>query len=611
MADRQRLKDLRAELEKEGLGGFVVPHGDEYRSESLPESSKRLEWLSGFSGSAGTVVVLKDKAAIFVDSRYDIQAPQEVDGNEFEIINSADKTPMKWLSENLPKGEKFGFDAWLHTPDEGKKLESVCEKAGGSLVMVEKNPVDEAWKDQPEKPMGKVFTHPIEYSGCRSEYKRRQVAQDIKKQDINAVVVTNPASVAWLLNIRGNDVSHSPKPLVFAVVHDNETVDLVVDPAKLTKDVKEHLGNRVNIVSPEKFGETLDILGKENKKVQIDTGTVPLWVEKRLKDAKANIHEAKDPCELPKATKNKVEQEGAKLAHIRDGVALTKFLAWIDKEAPKGKQTEISIADKLESFRKESDLYRGASFSTISGAGSNGAIVHYSATKESNSKIEEGMLLLVDSGGQYPDGTTDVTRTVVVGKPTEEEKKRFTQVLQGHIAIDSAKFPKRTTGTHLDILARQPLWEDGQDFGHGTGHGVGSYLDVHEGPQNIGQGNSKAAPLEAGMLVSNEPGFYKEGAFGIRIENIIMVKEPKKAKEGDKEMMSFETLTLAPMDRNLINAKMLTPKETKWIDNYHTKVRETLSPLLDKQTATWLKKATEPLGNTKASLAKAKVATGR
>ncbi|MBF0130582.1 MAG: aminopeptidase P family protein, partial [Alphaproteobacteria bacterium] len=520
-APAERLDALRAELERRGLDGFVVPHADAHQGEYLPRCSERLWWLTGFKGSAGTAVVLRDRAALFTDGRYTLQAGLEVDARRFEVRHLVEQPPHAWIGETLPAGARLGYDPWLHTCDGAERLREACERAGGELVPCEGNPVDVLWRGRPGPPLAPVIPHPLEYAGLPGADKRRRLGEDLGKAKADAVVLTAPDSIAWLLNIRGGDVPFSPLPLAFAVVHADARVDLFLDPRKastpLSAHLAAHLGPEVRLLPPEALAGVIDGLGKA--RVRLDPAGAAVWFMERLRAAGARVERGADPCALPKACKNDVELNGARAAHRRDGAALARFLCWLEREAPKRYLTESSAADRLEAFRGEEDLFRGPSFATISGAGPNGAIVHYRVSPETDRLLEPGMLYLVDSGAQYLDGTTDVTRTVAIGDPTGEQKRRFTQVLKGHIAIASVRFPPGTTGSQLDVLARRALWADGVDYDHGTGHGVGSYLGVHEGPQRISKiGNGVA--LQPGMILSNEPGFYKAGEYGIRIENL-------------------------------------------------------------------------------------------
>jgi len=592
-----RLALLRRELAAAGLDGFVVPRSDEHQGEYVPPRGQRLAWLTGFTGSAGLAVVLREHAALFVDGRYTLQAAQQVDATLFEIHHLIDEPPARWIGRALQTGEVLGYDPWLHTPQEVERFAAAAEKAGAILRAADGNPLDRVWTDQPAAPLAPVVPHAEDFAGESARSKRERLARGLAEDGIAAAVLTMPESIAWLLNIRGGDVPHTPLPLSFAILRSDASVALFIDRRKLVPGLERHLGNAVKVLPPEGFGAALDALAAAGGRVQADPATAAGWIFDRLGQAGARIHRAADPCILPKACKNLVEIDGARAAHRRDGAALTRFLAWLAREAPKGGLTEIAASDRLEAFRREGEYFRDLSFATISGAGSNGAIVHYRAMPETEKRLEPGSLYLLDSGAQYLDGTTDVTRTIAIGEPTQEMRDRFTRVLKGHIALALARFPKGTTGTQLDAFARRGLWEIGLDYDHGTGHGVGSYLGVHEGPQRISKAPS-TQPLLPGMIVSNEPGYYKTGAYGIRIENLVLVQPVigQPGAGGDaREMMQFETLTLAPIDRNLVEPSLLDDDEIDWLDAYHARVRETLIPLVDPDTAQWLADATAPI----------------
>jgi Xaa-Pro aminopeptidase len=584
-----RLKALRAELAKRGLDGFVVPHSDEYQSEYLPESGERLAWLTAFTGSAGAAVVLMDKAAMFVDGRYTLQVRQQTDTKLFEPRDLVEEGPAGWIAHAVPAGTKLGYDPWVHTAAGVEGLKIAAERAGATLVAVDGNPIDAVWHDRPAAPTAKAIPHPMNLAGESAESKRTRIAEDVKKAGGDAAVVTLSDSITWLLNMRGGDTPHTPFVLSYAIQNADGSTDLFVDERKTSPELLKHFGNAVHVRKPEDFVPALDAL--KGKTVIADPNTAPAAIFDRLNKAGAKIKRATDPIQLPKACKNPVELEGTRKAHVRDGAALTKFLCWAAREAPKGHLTEIEAAKTLEGYRQQTGALTDLSFDSISGAGSNGAVVHYRVTESTNRTIHKNEMFLIDSGGQYPDGTTDVTRTMIAGEPTAEMKDRFTRVLKGHIALATVRFPEGTTGAALDAFARRPLWEAGLDYDHGTGHGVGSYLSVHEGPQNI----SKRPVLQAlkpGMICSNEPGFYKTGEFGIRIENLIIVTEAKDVIGGERKMMEFETITLAPIDLNLVDVKLLLDTERVWLNQYHARVRETLSPLVDDETRAWLETAT-------------------
>ena len=588
-----RITALRRELTRQGLDGFLIPMADEYQSEYVPASAQRLAYITGFTGSAGFVVILNDRAAFFTDGRYTLQAEQQLPDGAFIRYDTADKTPSAWLAEVLTKDKKIGFDPWLHTAADVARLEKVAQKTGAYLLGVEHNPVDAIWAERPAPSIAPIHPHDIAYAGKSSAEKRGEIAADMRVKDFAASVITDPASVAWLLNIRGSDVPNTPLPLSFAILYSDATLDWFVDKRKTTPELVTHLGAEVRVRGQDEFAAALDGLATAGKPVRIDTHESAHWIVARLRSADVKIDDGDDPSVLPRARKNAAELEGARAAHRRDGVALAKFFSWLDTNLSSGEITEISAAEKLESFRAESNLFRGPSFDTIAGAGSHGAIVHYKASPVTNRRLEPGQIFLLDSGGQYLDGTTDVTRTVALGPATAEVCDRFTRVLKGHIALASVRFPEGTTGGELDALARQYLWAAGLDYSHGTGHGVGSYLGVHEGPQGISR-RSKV-PLIPGMVVSNEPGYYKSGAYGIRIENLQAVTEANLIAGAERKMLGFEPLTLAPIDRRLIETSMLTEAEREWLNAYHGRVRNSLRHLLDSATLEWLEAATAPL----------------
>ncbi|BBK44242.1 Xaa-Pro aminopeptidase [Allostella vacuolata] len=583
---------LRAELAGRGLAGFVVPLADEHQGEYLPARAQRLSWLTGFTGSAGQAVILAETAAIFVDGRYTLQVRDEVPVDLLTPHQIPDESVGDWLRGLLRPGDRIGYDAWLHTPAQVARLRAAVEGAGGTLAAVDGNPLDAVWVDQPPPPGAPAVPHPLVYAGETAAAKRLRIADLVAGGGADAVVLSAPDSIAWLLNVRGGDVPCTPFVLSFALLHRDGQVDWFVDRAKLGADMAAHLGNGVRVEPPAALGERLDALVRGGARLMADPGSAPAWVLDRIAAAGGAAIQADDPCMLPKACKNAIEIAGFRAAHRRDGVALARFLAWLAAEAGHGID-ELDAVERLRAFRAASDLYRGGSFETISGSGPNGAIVHYRSSPRTNRKLGPGELYLVDSGGQYPDATTDVTRTVAVGEPSAEMRDRFTRVLKGHIAIATAIFPRGTAGSQLDALARHALWQAGLDFDHGTGHGVGSYLSVHEGPHRISKGGSGVA-LRPGMVVSNEPGYYKTGAYGIRIENLVTVV-PVDLPGAERPMLGFETLTLAPIDRTLVAVELLTAGERAWLDAYHSRVRSDLGPLVDEATRAWLAGATRPL----------------
>ncbi|HUK61229.1 MAG TPA: aminopeptidase P family protein [Stellaceae bacterium] len=593
-ASQDRIARLRAELSRHGVDGMLVPRADAHQGEYVPASEQRLAWLTGFTGSAGLAVVLADRAALLTDGRYTLQARDQVDTALYTLRHVSEEPATEWIAANLQEGGALGYDPWLHTPGELDRYRAAAERAGGSLRALASNPIDAIWTGRPAPPLAPVVAHELRFAGKDAAEKRREIAATLAKDGLDAAVLTGPDSIAWLLNIRGGDVPHTPLPLSFAVLHRDGQVELFIDGRKLAPATRAHLGNEVSVAEPDALGPALDRLGAAKKRVLADPAIASSWVFERLAAAGARVHRAPDPCQLPKACKNETELAGTRAAHTRDGAALTRFLAWLAANAGAGNLKEIAVSDELEKFRRGGEYFRDLSFPTISGAGSNGAIVHYHATPRTERRLEPGTLYLVDSGAQYLDGTTDVTRTVAIGEPSAEMRERFTRVLKGHIALALCHFPKGTSGSQLDALARRALWEAGLDYDHGTGHGVGSYLGVHEGPQRISKLPS-AQPLVPGMIVSNEPGYYKTGAYGIRIENLVVVTTL--ADTGEREMLGFETITLAPIDLACIERGLLDAREAAWLDAYHARVREVLTPLVDAKTAHWLAAATRPLAS--------------
>ncbi len=592
-APGERLAALRAELAKRELAGFLVPRADPHHGEYLPRDAERLLWLTGFSGSAGMAVILAEAAALFVDGRYTVQVALETDGALFEYRHLTDEPPADWLFERLKPGDRLGFDPWLHTPDGIARIREACERAGATLVSCDDNPIDRIWSNRPPPPIAPVAPHDIAFAGETAEAKRARIAEALRETGVGAAILSAPDSIAWLLNIRGGDVPYCPLALAFAIVDERGRVDLFIDRRKLLPGIADHLGEEVVPRPLETLGAAIDALAEAGVPLLADPGSTAAWVFERMNRAGGTVVSGADPCALPRACKNDTEIAGARAAHLRDGAALVRFLAWLDANAPREGLGEVAAAARLDAFRAEGELYRGPSFPTIAGAGPNGAIVHYRASERSDRTLAAGDLFLVDSGGQYLDGTTDVTRTVVIGAPDADRRRHFTAVLKGHIALATAVFPAGTTGSQLDAFARRALWALGLDYDHGTGHGVGSYLGVHEGPQRISKLPNRIA-LRPGMIVSNEPGYYREGAYGIRIENLVCVV-PRPDLGGEREMLGFETLTLAPIDRRLIDAALLEPGEIAWIDAYHARVRAALTPRLDPETARWLAQATRPL----------------
>ena len=577
---------IREAMARQGLDGFLIPHEDEHQNEYLPAANDRLAWATGFTGSAGAAVVLKDVAAVFVDGRYSIQVRDQIDPKVFEIRDLVDGGVPAYLSEAARPGWAIGYDPRLHSPDALDRLRDAVTKAGASLTPVDNNPLDDAWgRARPPQPKAPIVPHPLAYSGEDSSAKRARIGADLKALGAEAVVLTAPASLAWLFNIRGGDVIRTPLPLGQAILNADGSARLFLDPDKLTEDLPAWLGNAVRLETPDNLEDALAEL--KGRKVLVDSAISSSWYFEALSAAGAEVIRGADPTALPRACKNAVEIEGTRRAHARDGAALTQFLHWLATEAQTSLPDELEAVTRLEAFREATGALKDLSFDTIAGATANGAICHYHPTRRLNRRTEAGSLLLIDSGGQYLDGTTDVTRTVAIGEPSREMAERFTLVLKGNLALARVRFPAGTTGPALDALARLPLWMAGLDYDHGTGHGVGSYLGVHEGPHRIAKVQNTVA-LAPGMIVSNEPGFYKEGAYGIRIENLQFVTEAAPIPGGERKMLGFETLTLAPIDRRLVVKAMLTEEERRQLDAYHARVLEAVGPKVPVDVRAWL-----------------------
>lgn len=589
-----KLTALREWMLTNGFFGLLVPMTDEYQSEYVTPSARRLEWLTGFSGSAGEAVILLDRAFLFVDGRYILQAQKETNADQITVIQTPNARAGDWLFAALPNGARIGYDSWLHTPDEIKKMAATCAKSGAKIVPLPYNPIDTLWTDRPKEETQWAVYLPEAYTGQDSTSKIADVTASLGMDQDDALILTAPESICWLLNVRGRDIPYTPVVQSFAVLYKNGVVDWFVNPDKVQAHLKSKLSPVVEVKHPDLMAVTLDALGIQKARVQLDMTLSPAWIYERLSAAGALIHSKEDPCIIRKACKNTTERNGAVNAHIKDGIAMCRFLAWFDKEAPKGCLKEMDAVRKIAEFREDNPLYRGESFATIAASEKNAAYIHYHTSDRNNAPIRNNAMFLIDTGAQYLDGTTDITRTVAVGEVSALEKKRYTQVLKGHIAIAAIAFPEGTTGSQLDILARQFLWRDGVDFAHGTGHGIGSYLCVHEGPQRISRGVGRVA-LMPGMLISNEPGYYKADAFGIRLENVVMV-EPLPPTEGAEiKTLGLSTLSLAPFDRRLIDKAQLTPREKAWVDGYHARIRRIISPFVDEQTSEWLAEACAPL----------------
>ncbi len=586
-----RVTALRQALAAQGLDGFVIPRADEHQGEYVPAHMARLAWLTGFTGSAGNAVVLADKAALIVDGRYTIQSAEQTDTAVVTPVRMEDTPLERWIEQNLPAGGKLGYDPWLHTVDGVARLEKAAAAAGGSLVALSANPVDALWSDRPAAPSAPVKAHPAAYAGETPAAKLDRIRKALAEAKVDALVVSDPHALAWVFNIRGGDVEHTPLPLGYAIVPREGRPTVFLAPEKITNEAGDAIGAVGEIAAPAALEEQLKKLGAAKAKVRLDATTAASALATLIRDAGGTPDAGTDPIALMKARKNTAELNGARAAHLRDGAAMTNYLSWLAREAPKGRLTEIDAVAALEAERLRTGLLKDVSFTTIAGAGPNAALPHYRVSEATNRKLEPG-IFLVDSGGQYEDGTTDITRTIVIGEPTAEMRDRYTRVLKGHVAISRLVFVKGTSGAQLDAFARLPLWQGGFDFDHGTGHGVGSYLSVHEGPQRLSKLGT--TPLEPGMILSNEPGYYKQGEYGIRIENLIVVEE-RQIPGAERVIYGFETITWCPYERALIEKGMLDAGEIAWIDAYHAKVWEKLSPQVSGEAKAWLEKACRPL----------------
>lgn len=584
-----RLAALRGAMARAGLAGFIVPRADVHQGEYVAARDERLQWLTGFSGSAGFCIVLADVAGVFIDGRYRTQVKGQVDLGHFTPVPWPEVKPGDWLRQHLGSGA-VGFDPWLHTAEEIGKIESALVDGAVALRPVA-NLVDEIWQDRPAPPQGRVFAHPEALAGEGAAAKRARLGAALAREGARTAVITLPDSLCWLLNLRGADVPRNPVLHGFALLHADASVDLFADPAKFDAEARAALGTGVTLRAPEDFaGALLRLAGP----VRVDRASAPLAIGRDLASAGIAVVWGDDPCRLPKARKTAAEIAGMREAHLRDGAAMCEFLCWLDDAAPRGQQTEISAVQALEGFRRATNALHDISFDTISGAGPNGAIMHYRVSEASNRPLGTNELFLVDSGAQYLDGTTDITRTVAIGDPGATARQCYTRVLQGVIAISRARWPRGLAGRDLDPLARAALWAAGQDFDHGTGHGVGAFLSVHEGPQRISR--TSEVPLEEGMILSNEPGYYREGEFGIRLENLIVVQAGAHLEGGDKrDQLSFETLTFVPFDRRLILAEELSRADRVWLDAYHAAVLERIGPRLSEAALAWARAACAPL----------------
>jgi Xaa-Pro aminopeptidase len=582
-----RLARLRDQLRAEGLAGFIVPRADVHQGEYVAARDERLQWLTGFTGSAGFAVVLPEVAGVFIDGRYRVQVKGQVDLAAFTPVPWPEVKPGDWIRDHLASGV-VGFDPWLHTADEMDRLGAALAGTDVTLRPVG-NMVDAIWPDQPAAPKGAAFPHPLSLAGESSAEKRARLAEGLRQGGQDAAVITLPDSLCWLLNLRGADVPRNPILHGFALLGADGAVDLFVDAAKLGDAARAHLGDGVRLQDPAGFGAALAGL---RGAIRVDKTTAPLAVSQAITAGGGTVVWGDDPCRLPKACKNAAEVEGMRAAHLRDGAAVSEFLAWLAGAAPQGGLTEIDVVTALEGYRRATNVLHDISFDTICGAGPNGAIMHYRVTHETNRPVGRDELLLVDSGAQFTDGTTDITRTMAIGDPGDEARACYTRVLQGLIAISRVRWPRGIAGRDLDALARFNLWTAGQDFDHGTGHGVGAFLSVHEGPQRISRVSE--VPLQPGMILSNEPGYYREGAFGIRLENLIVVQEAP-ALGDRRDQLCFETLTFVPFDRSLIVTGQLSPAERDWLNAYHAEVRAKLAPRLSPAARDWLEAACTPL----------------
>ena len=589
-----RLNELRKLMLENGFDATIVPHTDEQNNEYLPPEKERLAWLTGFTGSAGMAIVTSDRAVLFVDGRYTLQAADQVDTDHWELESIIDYTPARWLKENLSNRQILAIDPWLHVSNQIKAIKTALESTESRLKYWSTNPIDHCWHNRPPASKRKAKIHDFEFAGRLTSEKLTDVKATMEKRDADLCILTDPSSVCWLFNIRGADLAHTPVVLSHAIIQRDGDPVIFIDEDKLDIETRAFLTQVATIEDTGKLSGRLEEMSA-GKRVMVDPDRSPIAFSDLVKAAGGKSVRAADPIAILRATKNKVEIKGAKAAQLRDGAAVTTFLAWLDDQ-PAGTIDEITAAQKLETLRADmaGDMpLREISFDTISGSGPHGAIVHYRVDTSSNRTLQDGELFLCDSGAQYDDGTTDIPRTIAIGEPSEEQRRAFTLVLKGHIGIALARFPKGTRGMDLDPFARMPLWQHGMDYAHGTGHGVGSYLSVHEGPQNLSKrGHEELLP---GMILSNEPGYYREGEFGIRIENLILVREAMDIDGGDQPMLGFETLTLAPLDRRLIDPTMMTDDELHWLNAYHGWVHRSLNEMVPEGVQRWLKWATEPM----------------
>ena len=587
-----RLDEVRSQLEHSNLTGFIIPQADEHQGEYISDSAQRLRWLTGFAGSAGTAVMLRRQTALFVDGRYTLQASRQFDGSDVEVRHFREPPLGKWLAENTSAGDRIGFDPRLHGIQQIEGLRKDLAKSGAELVPVDDNPIDRVWRDRPSAPAAPVSGHASRYTGQGVDEKLDEIAKEVGQAGADAVVLNQMDSVAWAFNVRGGDTANTPLTMSYGVIHGDGHADFYVDTNKLEPGIEAHFGNRISAADIAGFDDGLAGLGGRGATVMLDRTTATEHIRLALENAGAKVVFARDPVMLPRARKNPTELEGARAAHVRDAVAMCRFLRWFDETTAERTIGEMEAADKIDGLRAENEDFRGLSFDTIAGAGANGAIVHYRVSPATENQLEAGSLFLLDSGGQYLDGTTDITRTLPVGEPSAEMRRHFTWVLKGNLAVARAHFPAKATGAQLDALARQVLWNEGLDYDHGTGHGVGSYLGVHEGPQRMAPGSTTV--LEPGMIISNEPGLYIADTYGIRIENLLIVRESERGT-ADKPFLAFETLTVVPIDRRLIDVDLLTAEEISWLDDYHARVLAVVGSRLEAEDRKWLELMTAPL----------------
>lgn len=594
---RDRVASLRARFDALGIDAFLVPRADEHQGEYVPASAERLRWLTGFSGSAGAALIMRDRAILFVDGRYRTQVRIETDGSLFDYENLIERPPARWLAEHGRRDLRLGIDPWLHTVRETETIRKAMDEIGGSLVVLAGNPVDTAWADRPEPPLGKIIPHPVRFAGVAAKRKLDDLAQQLKDKKVGHFVLSDPSSIAWAFNIRGEDVPHTPLPLAFAILAADGRHAIHADARKIPPRTRSHLEKLCRIRPPKRLEADLARISRASARIGMDPHGAPERLRMIVEEGGGTVVPLGDPVALPRATKNRAEIAGARAAHRRDGAAMSRFLFWLDQQAP-ATVDEISAARTLEDFRRalgdETQMpLKDIAFDTISGAGPNGAIVHYRVNTATNRRLEPGSLYLVDSGGQYADGTTDITRTVAIGEPTQAMRRHYTIVLKGLIAISVLRFPAGTRGMDIDAVARLAHWRAGLDYAHGTGHGVGSFLSVHEGPQRISRAGTEK--LLAGMILSNEPGYYREGEYGIRLENLVLVTPAETVEGGEIDMHGFETLTLVPFDRPLVDTQMLGREERAWLDAYHQRVASEIGPLLDDRERRWLERQCRPI----------------